>query len=255
MGGSIAGLYGSFLDEGGDSGVLLLEDVDPSTQGDVLAGCTEPQAESLLRTLARLHASSLDLASAAGDATLPRWHLRVIEEDVWARAFSLACERYPEILTIDLADRLSALPAAVLDAGAALADDATCWIHADMHLDNVVFRPDDSAVILDWANACVGPPAIDLAHLFSEGLNTGEPESRLETWLPIYAAETTRHGGIIDLHRLRSSIGWAILRLLQGSIGWAGSEEEPHPRFLTLRENLLRNTCAWLDTDVVPNVV
>lgn len=255
MGTSIAQLYGSFFEDEGELGVLLLEDMAPCIQGDALEGCSGPQAESVVRALARLHTSSGKAALADVDETLPRWQLRFIEDEVWVERFSLARRRYPEILTSEVAERLVHLPDAVAEAGTTLANGASSWIHGDMHLDNVLFRSDDSVVILDWANATIGPPAVDLAHVFSEGIASGDPESRLAEWLPVYGEEAASLGAVIDLGELRSSIGWAILRLLQGSIGWAGREEDPLPRFLALRENLLRNTCAWLDTDVVPDVV
>lgn len=35
-------------------------------------------------------------------------------------------------------------------------------------------------------------------------------------------------------------------------MGWEGRGTAP--RLMKVRENLLRNTCAWLETDVVPDV-
>lgn len=254
MGAWIPRLYCSHFDDGGELGVLLMEDISPNIQGDVLSAAAQAQAERLIRTLARLHTSSLDAGSMERDEELPRWQARPMEHETWTERLSLTSERYPEILTTEISGRLANLPGTIDEAGAALGNGASCWIHADMHLDNVLFRPDDSAVILDWANARIGPPALDLAHLLTEGLDTGDAESRLGQWLPIYREEAARFGVGLDLGELRSSIGWAILPLLQGTIGWAGRAEEPAPRLMKVRENLLRNTCAWLETDVVPDV-
>jgi aminoglycoside phosphotransferase (APT) family kinase protein len=49
------------------------------------------------------------------------------------------------------------------------------WIQADTHLDNILWRLDGSAVILDWCNAAIGPPAVDRAGLLNEGV---EPQAR-----------------------------------------------------------------------------
>ena len=43
---------------GGGKGVLLLEDVSPAEQGDVLRGCSDEQAKAVVRALARVHGAS-----------------------------------------------------------------------------------------------------------------------------------------------------------------------------------------------------
>lgn len=249
MGGSIPRLYGSRVDSARPLGVLLMEDIAPGTQGDVLVGCSRAQAESLVDVLARLH------AHVPHTADLPRWRPRPIDNERWNDTFTRARGRYPGILTSELTGRLVHLPHAVDRALAALGDGPACWIHADMHLDNVRFRLDDSAVILDWANAAIGPPALDIAHLLTEGLDTGRPEAGLGEWLPFYAEAAARRGAAVDVDELRSSIGWAIWCLLSGAVEWAGRTAELPPRLLDVRENLLRNAVAWLGTDVVPQVI
>jgi len=42
--GSVPALLGALVDQANDMGILLLEDIAPAEQGDVLAGCTDDQA-------------------------------------------------------------------------------------------------------------------------------------------------------------------------------------------------------------------
>ena len=55
---SIPDLLFGVTDPGADRGVLVLEDVAPAAQGDVLQGCTDEEARAVLRVLARLHGGS-----------------------------------------------------------------------------------------------------------------------------------------------------------------------------------------------------
>jgi thiamine kinase-like enzyme len=240
-------VYGSLL--GDEHGVLVLEYVHPITQGDVLAGCTDDQAESVIRRIARIHAASMGTDRATAAAT---WKASEVEQAMWETKLAAAAERHPDILDDTTAHRLTELPAAVRTATEALGRDEWSWIHADLHLDNVVFRDGESAVILDWADARIGPPAIDIGHILTEGLDRGRPAERIDRWCPVYADEAARFGVTVDLDRLRTSIGWSVLPLLRGVIGWASSVEDFVDRLVDVRANLLRNCCEWLDTGIIP---
>jgi hypothetical protein len=245
--GIVPTIYGSLL--GDEHGVLLLEHVDPITQGDVLGGCTDGQAESLIRRIARIHAASMGTDRTAAPAT---WETSEVEQAMWETKLATAADRHPDILDDTTTRRLTELPAVVRAAAEALGRDEWSWIHADLHLDNVVFRDGESAVILDWADARIGPPAIDIGHILTEGLDRGTPAERIDRWGPVYADEAARFGVTVDLDRLRTSIGWSVLPLLRGVIGWASSAEDFADRLIDVRENLLRNTCEWLDTGIIP---
>jgi aminoglycoside phosphotransferase (APT) family kinase protein len=240
-------VYGSLL--GDEHGVLLLEHVHPITQGDVLAGCTDDQSESLIRCIARIHAASMGTDRATAPAT---WKVSEVEQATWETKLAAAAERHPDILDTTTTARLGDLPAAVRMAAEALGQNEWSWIHADLHLDNVVFRDGTDAVILDWADARVGPPAVDLGHILTEGLDRETPAERIDRWAPVYADEAARFGITVDLGQLRTSIGWSVLPLLRGVIGWASSVEDFVDRLVDVRENLLRNTCEWLDTGIIP---
>ena len=56
--GRIPDSFGGVIDRKSGRGVLLLEDIAPAAQGDVLRGCTHSQAESVVRALAHVHGAS-----------------------------------------------------------------------------------------------------------------------------------------------------------------------------------------------------
>ena len=55
---AMARCYAAAVDHTSGRGVLMLEDVIPATQGDVLGGCSLADAAAALRALARLHAAT-----------------------------------------------------------------------------------------------------------------------------------------------------------------------------------------------------
>ncbi len=67
---------------------------------------------------------------------VPRW---AKDPAVWADAFAIAGETPPET--------------------------ATGFIHRDYHGGNLLWRDGRLAAVLDWLSGCVGPLAVDLAHL------------------------------------------------------------------------------------------
>jgi thiamine kinase-like enzyme len=116
------------------------------------------------------------------------------------------------------------------------------------HLDNVLFRLDGTAVLLDWSGATTGPAAVDLARLLTEGVNAGARHELATDLISAYVDE-------LDAGRGKARIGdpWEALSdglapLVQAAIAWAARDEtrEPQVRMQALQENLLRSVCAWV---------
>lgn len=238
---AIPTLLGGAADEESGTGVLLLEDITPAVQGDALLPCTEAEALAIVRTLARVHA-----VRPAEDAG-PRWKPRVLSPDEWVERLDAASQRFPEIVTPGLCDRLGDIPDRAARAVAALGAGPVSWIHGDAHLDNVLFRPDGTAVLLDWSGPVVGPPAVDLARLLTEGVNAGERGDLAVAVVGAYADELALHGLPPDKGKLRDALAEAIVLLVQTAVAWAARKEEREPveRIRALQENLLRSALAW----------
>ena len=171
--------------------------------------------------------------------------------EVWEARLSAAAARFPRILTPSLVDRLHRLSRMVEPAIESLQRRDLCWIHGDAHLDNLLFRPDGTAVLLDWSGASVGPPAVDLARLLTEGVHAGARSELATELIVAYEKELAMFeaaGLIVDPWAALSD-GLALL--VQASIAWAARDEarEPHGRMRALQENLLRSVCAWASNE------
>ena len=227
---------------GGGEGVLLLEDVSPAEQGDVLLGCSDEQAKAVVRALARVHGASERSREHSFPAGLPRWPGRPMEPARWADRLARAAKRFPQILPPPLIARLQDLPeTAAADLERLWAGPAS-WLHVDAHLDNVLWRPDGTAVLLDWCNAAIGPPAVDLVRLLTDGIDAGSRPERAAALVSTYKDELESTGvpdvGDIDL---------PVATVVQSAVEWAGrpQEREPEGRTAAVRENFLRSSCAW----------
>jgi Ser/Thr protein kinase RdoA (MazF antagonist) len=248
--GSIPDCYGGVLDTATGVGVLFLEDIAPAVQGDVLIDPGDEAAEAAIQVIARVHA--LSLAAQAGDhaAALPHWHADVWDADRWSERLAGARARFPEVLTHELDRRLEGLPGELGDAIAALRSGPASWIHTDAHLDNILWRPDGSAVLLDWAGAVIGPPAVDAARFIIEGPpGVAADERRGVALIETYQRELVARGVQTPVASGMSiAVGQAMLPLAQSIIGWAGRHDldPPAPRWAALRENAVRNIASWL---------
>jgi len=248
--GSVPACYGGEIDDSGGIGFLFLEDIAPAVQGDVLVDPGDEAAGAAMRTIARVHATSWRSSGADHPASLLRWHAEAWAPDRWSERLTGARTRYPEILTAEVSRSLKRLPDQVDDAITELRAGPASWIHGDAHLDNIVWRADGSAVLLDWAGAVIGPPAVDAARFLVEGPTglAADPERRMRL-IGAYSRELTERGvPSSDVAAIPTSVGQAMLPLVQGIVGWAGRpEEEPiGRRMAALRENALRSVVGWL---------
>lgn len=249
--GSVVPLLGGLIDPENETGVLLLEDVAPSEQGDVLGGCTDRQALAAVRSLARVHAASRTATGDAHHTDAPRWDANAATADVWETRLSAAAARFPEVLTPSFVDRLRGLPRIVEPAIESLHRSAACWIHGDAHLDNVLFRPDGTAVLLDWSGAAIGPAPIDLARLLTEGPNAGARSELATDLLAAYVKELDAGESAVLIGDPWGALSDGLAPLVQAAIAWAARDDdrEPRVRMQELQRNLLRSVCAWVSNE------
>jgi Ser/Thr protein kinase RdoA (MazF antagonist) len=243
---SIPACLGGQVSAHADEGLLLLEAIIPSEQGDVLRGCTDAQALAAVRSLAHVHAAGFNANSEARAQITSRWDARAADPDAWRSRIAAASTRFPDIVTPDVRDRLEALPHKAADALESLQARTNTVIHRDAHLDNVLFRADGSAVIIDWSGAAVGPAAIDLAHLLTSGIRAGSREDLAPTLMTAYTREWTAKTREPFRDDPWESLSSGLILLTQAALGWAAREEHREPaRMRALQENLLRSVCAW----------
>lgn len=166
-----------------------------------------------------------------------------MEPDRWVDRATRASERFPRILTHDLTARIRDLPEKVAFALDQLRDGPASWIHVDAHFDNVLWRPDGTAVLLDWCNAAIGPPVADVARFLSEGVDAGSKPALVSAYVRELRSSGVAHAGLAEL---RVALELALLPLPQSAVGWAGREDlASQGRPAAVCENWLRSVCVW----------
>jgi hypothetical protein len=210
--------YVGFFDDG-TRPVLVLED---------LSGATWPppwdagRVEAVLRCL-----------DAVAATAVPEGTPRVADDHLGLRDCWGEVEEAPDaFLALGLCSPawLEAHLGALRSAGEAAPLDGEALLHFDVRSDNVCFRPDGAAVLVDWNWTSVGNPAIDVAFWLPSLEAEGGP--RPETVAPGVAPElvacwagflcshagrapipTAPHVRRVQLRQARTALPWAARAL------------------------------------------
>ncbi|MEU4312342.1 phosphotransferase [Nocardia sp. NPDC024068] len=230
----------------GSEFVLLLDDLDPATPGDQVAGCDEAVAVRAVTALAGLHGPSwcdpdwLALPVGAmpkpGDASAADGLGQVA-----AMALPATLERIGPALSGE--DRETLRAALGLVTPWLLADTGRyALMHGDYRLDNLLF--DDSRLyVVDWQTLGVGLPARDLAYFTGTCL---EPDLRAAAETRLVGAYHTallRHG--VRNYDLDTCFRDYRIGMLQGPliIALGAAFATPTDRGDTLFRVMLRRCC------------
>jgi Phosphotransferase enzyme family len=150
----------------GDITPLVLEDLGHCKAGEQSAGLSLREAERLVDTLADMHAACWGIDDD--------WLLSMNDPMFGGMWKTMICSGLST-----LEKRLAAeLPARVIDSLLAaaprwdevlgqLGSGPPTLVHNDFRLDNIVFRPDGTPVILDWQVPAIGRGTHDLAFLLA----------------------------------------------------------------------------------------
>ena len=251
-------LYYSAVDDVRRRVVLLLEDLSPARQGDVLHGCSIEDAAVVIEEIAPFHAQWWGERAPAGafPRTRDDHHARQLRYD---RQAGLFLERYGDALPAAVSSVIERLRSRLAGVLATLAERPHTLIHADLHLDNVIFDGPGagrSAVVLDWQTAVVGSPAWDVALFLFGSLSVGDRRTAEGALLQRYATLLAEHGVRgYTVEDLRADCRLALLAWLAGTVGWLTRLD---PDELTGRERALQEAvladgrllAALLDHDV-----
>lgn len=250
VGARVPRAYHSALDRERARGILVLEEIDRAEQGDVLVQIAPDGAAAIARELGRVHArwwGSPDLAHERWLRSLTHWG----RDELWfAPRRARFLERFPDRLdsfSRRLLDRIDRAPARFNER---LSDASETLIHADLHLDNILFEsPGGAPVILDWAGVSRAPAVLDLASLL---FGIGRIED-VDVLLAVYLAELDAGGVEIDRPTLEHQLGGALLRRFAlGTVGIARWEPQG-PRELAMIEQSIERTTRmvrfWRDRD------
>ena len=231
--------------------VIVLEDVGSGRQGDVLRGCTVDEAGLVLDELAAVHAEWWD--ERATKTGFPSWtgepadrqerYAAIVEQFLEGSG-----DRLPPVV-VRIADRLRSQLAAV---AATLDSGPRTLIHADLHLDNIVFSTAGAArpvTLLDWQTVSSGPPAWDLAMFLVGSLTVEDRRTDEAGLLDRYLTRLSADGATVyPLERLRLDYRYALLMLFAGTAHWLALLDE---NVATRRELALRDAALAPDGPLI----
>lgn len=175
VGGDLARCIACATDPASGRAVLLLTDVAHAAQGDVLVGATREQADAVVDAMAAVHAAFWNRPDDPAIAWLPRWGPgRDERTQRTAAAVHPFLEMWGDRISPAARDAVRALPERMPLAYTALDAAPATVVHADLHLDNVLFRAEGSAVLLDWTEAARGAAALDFAWFLVLGVRPAD---------------------------------------------------------------------------------
>lgn len=238
-------LLGQDVESFDELGVLLLEDIRPAEQGDELRPVDQDRARGLVSVVARVHRTPID---APGVPTLDRWTPRAPDPEQWYATLAMLDPQLDRRLGRRQRVRLERLDADAAAMAEMLAQQPFVLLHRDPHLDNVLWRPDGSPVLLDWSSARLGPVAVDVATLLSSLCFTDRPSLHPDEVIDALAEP----GDPVRVEAARA----AVTNLIRGQLGWAGRPDAAaaHPRVEALLDDAfgrIERAIGWLDFGVV----
>ncbi len=221
-------LYYGAADDATGRVILVLEDLHMARLGDALHGSSTSDASLVIEQLAHFHAQWWNHPSLDTFSWLP----------LWGGDAHVAQNRYIQLLDPFLQRFGSRVPQkvwAVIDALATsygavrmrLQLAPATMIHADLHLDNVLFflpGHEPGMTLIDWQSVARGRSAIDLALFLFGSLETTTRRAVEDDLLRRYH-ELLRACGVTgyDFPQLMEDCRLVLLWLLGAKVVWLGS--------------------------------
>ena len=170
----------------------------------------DPIPAGVLATLARVHAAAAAMPAPGWAWAFDAAHIARLQQSSERALVASARFRSRTPDHLAWAARLSAAASspALREAAGRLPRTLT---HGDMHPANILTRADGSPVIIDWGNACLAPPMLDLANI----IELGSP-----AWAT-YVAAYRAAGGAFDAAAAERAYWWARAMVGLMYIAWA----------------------------------
>jgi hypothetical protein len=194
----------------------------------------DPIPPEVITTLARVHA-----ACPQGAATDWAWRFDAARVD-WLRDFAVRAASGSARFLAEIPDhadwRARLTRAAAAPALRAAADALPRTLtHGDMHPGNIVRGADGSPVIIDWGNACLAPPMLDLANII---------EIESDDWALYWRIYRTA-GGALQEGGSVAAFWWAKAATALMYVPWAAANAPAHaPRLIAQLEDALTRLAA-----------
>ena len=212
--------------------------------GDAAVGASPAQLDVLVHDLAVLHAGFRTPEALEKLRWLPRWGQGTAGVQ---RPHQRRSDRYRSLIEPFLAAHapeappwvpalLKGVAVRLEDRLAELAGLPQTLIHADAHLDNIVFRK-DTAYWLDWQSASIGPGLYDLTRLLSETIDVTTDLPLARQLVHAYASHLAWHG--VDDAAAEQEISHLPAMAVAALVGVVSGYGGRPPATLTARERTI----------------
>jgi Ser/Thr protein kinase RdoA (MazF antagonist) len=162
-------------------------------------------------------------------------------QERYAAHVDLFMERCGDRLPHGISDVLERLRSRLAEVARALHARQKTLIHADLHLDNLLFdaRGDERSVtVLDWQTVSIGAPAWDVALFLFASLSVDDRRTAENELFERYVDLLSSHGvREFSSEDLRLDCGLASLLVLAGTVGWLATVD----RDASARERALQD--------------
>lgn len=176
---------------------LLFEDLGPARGGNQLVSCSPADARAGIRQAAALHAPSWGNAGLTGlDWLQPKPGQAEQIKSLYGHAQTIFRERYADSLEPEFMAICEELNDA-RDGWFAREGGATCVVHGDFRLDNMLFDikgGSEEIAVLDWQTVTVGNPMTDIGYFLGTGIGDELRRAHEGELLDLYCAEMTARG-------------------------------------------------------------
>jgi aminoglycoside phosphotransferase (APT) family kinase protein len=202
--------------------LLLIEDLRTARAGDALEGAGADDVHAVLESMKDFWAAD---GRAPALTALPRWGSPPQRrQENFRRNWAAQREALRDELPEDVFRRAERLCDWLASVAGALHEAPAHPVHADLHLDNVLFT-DDGPVVLDWGSVCRGAPVVDSFGFITTSLSPLDQQRHFTDLVRELGLDATS----VANGRRR------LLCMLAGVIGWRNRAETDVPRERALR--------------------
>lgn len=239
-------LYYGAADEETGRVILVLEDLHSAHPGDALQGCSASEAALVIEQLAHFHARWWNHPQLETFSWLPLWGGDTqMAQDRYIQCIDPFLQRFEARVPKKVRMAIEALATNYGAARDRLTWSPTTMIHADLHLDNILFSLGTSVpgvTMIDWQSVARGRCAIDLALFLFGSLETTVRRVVEEDLFRQYHEVLLARGVTgYSFSQLLEDCQIALLWLLGAKVVWLGSLEP---------ENLSGRELALVDASV-----